>query len=226
MRQLIRWYKESPPRLRVVFRSGLLVAENLRVAAPVPRGGRRRILVVCFGNVCRSPFAAHLLQQRLDRGEWQVLSAGTNAAAGKTVTEYMSTAAGEHGIDLSTHRSRKVTRELLRTSDLIITMSQHQAKKLLELEPTAKRRVRLLDGFHPQPNTWGLPADPRKAAALADEIADPTGEDFAFHRECCDRLENAVAQLSRWVLRRERSRSLPQPRPPLSAPTLRAVRLR
>jgi protein-tyrosine phosphatase len=226
MRELIRWYRDSPPRLRVVFRAESGRAPSSSQAEPPPRRGRKRLLVVCFGNVCRSPFAAGLLDQLLDRGQWQVLSAGTDAVDGKPVSTAMRVAAAEFGVDLSRHRSHEVTRELLRTSDLVITMSQRQAAKLLEIEPTIRRRIRLLGGFDPQPNTWGLPADPRKPAAGDDEIPDPSGEDFEFHRLCCRRLDRAVTQLSRWVLRREASRPLPAPRPPLSAPTLRAARLR
>lgn len=226
MRQLIRWYRESPPRLRVVFRAGRHGAEAHRKTVVPPGRGRRRILVVCYGNVCRSPFAAGALRRHLDSGEWQVLSAGTNAAEGKPATDLMRVAAARYGVDLSEERSQKVTSSLLRTADLVITMSQRQTEKLLELEPSVRRRIRLLGGFSPQPNVWGLPADPRKAAAAADEIADPSGEGLEFHQECCRRLDTAVGQLSRWMLRREASRPLPKPRAPLSAPSLRAVRLR
>jgi len=224
VRELIRWYRNLPLRLRVVFRTRNGDAPA-SIDAPPPRRGRKRLLVVCSGNVCRSPFAAGLLDQLLDRGLWQVLSAGTDAVDGKRVSTAMRVAAAELGVDLSRHRSHRITRELLRTSDLIIAMSQTQAAELLEIEPTIKRRIRLLGGFDPQPNIWGLPADARNPAA-ADEIPDPSGEDFEFHRQCCRRLDRAVTQLSRWVLRREASRPLPAPRPPLSAPTLRAARLR
>lgn len=205
MRQLIRWYRESPPRLRVVFHAGPNGAEEHRKAVAPLHRGPRRILVVCCGNVCRSPFAAGALQRHLDRSEWQVLSAGTHAAEGKPVTELMRAAAAEYGIDLSAQRSRKVTRSLLRTSELVITMSQRQAEKLLELEPAVQRRIRLLEGFSPQHDVWGLPADPRRVAAAAGEIDDPAGEGFEFHQECCRRLDTAVGQLSRWLSRREGS---------------------
>ncbi|MGD8331951.1 MAG: hypothetical protein PVJ49_21130 [Acidobacteriota bacterium] len=226
MRELIRWYRNSPPRLRVVFRVEGGSAPSSSASEPPPRRGRKRLLVVCFGNLCRSPFAAGLLEQLLDRGQWQVLSAGTDAVDGRPVTTAMRVAAAELGVDLSRHRSHKVTREMLRTSDLVITMSQRQAAKLLEIEPTITRRIRLLGGFDPQPDTWSLPTDPRRPAAADSDIPDPAGEDFEFHRQCCRRLDRAVTQLSRWVLRREASRPLPAPRPPLSAPTLRAARLR
>lgn len=227
MRELIRWYHNSPPRLRVVFciKSGSTSSSSF-ASEPPPRRGRRRLLVVCFGNLCRSPFAAGLLDQLLDRDQWQVLSAGTDAVEGRPVSTAMRVAAAELGVDLSRHRSHRVTRELLRTSDLVITMSQRQAAKLLDIDPAIERRIRLLGGFDPQPNPWGLPADPRKSAAADDEIPDPAGGDFEFHRQCCRRLDRAVTQLSRWVLRREASRPLPAPRPPLSAPTLGAARLR
>jgi len=226
MRELIRWYRNSPARLRVVFRTNSSSALHVRHSGLPPRRGRKRLLVVCYGNVCRSPFAAGLLRQLLATNEWQVLSAGTNAVDGKPVSSSMRLAADERGVDMSRHRSRALTRDLLRSSDLVIAMSQRQVDKMLALEPTIKRRIRLLGGFDPQPNTWGLPADPRRPAATEQEIPDPSGEDFEFHRECCRRLERAVTQLSRWVLRREASRPLPAPRPPLSAPTLRAARLR
>jgi len=225
LRQLIRWYRESLARLRVVCRADFNGTEKHCKAGVQPRRGRRRILVVCYGNVCRSPFAAVALQRHLDSSEWQVVSAGTNAAEGKPVTELMRAAAAEYDLDLSAQRSQKVTRSLLRTAELVITMSQRQAEKLLELEPAVRRRIRLLGGFSPQHDVWGLPADPRQAAAAADEIADPSGEGLEFHQECCRRLETAVAQFSLWVLRREASRSLPKPGAPTSAASLRAVRL-
>lgn len=228
--RLIRWYRESPPRLRVVFRidsgGSVTPAPSSRAARPSKPPNLRRILVVCFGNVGRSPVAASLLQERLDPSRWEVVSAGTNALDGRPASRAMSTAAGERGIDLSAHRAQRVAAEDLASADLVIAMSQRQIDRLLELEPRARRRIRLLGAFNPQPNVWNLPADPRRSAATADEIPDPNGEDVAFHRECCDRLETSVDLLARWIIRRDASRPLPPHRPPLGAPALQSARLR
>ena len=231
MFELIRWYRESPPRLRVVFRTAAsrasIAGTSVRrasVAPPPPH--RRRILVVCYGNVCRSPVAAQLLQDRLDEARWEVVSAGTNASDGKAASRLMRVAAGERGMDLSSHRARRVTADDIVDAELVIAMSRRQADSLLKLEPRAGRRIRLLGAFNPEPNTWGLPADPRRAAASDEEIPDPHGEDLAFHRECCDRLASSVDQLARFIARRGASRPMPPQRPPLSAPSLQAARLR
>ena len=231
MRELIRWYRESPPRLRVVFRTaaGEVVAAGnsvRRTSETFPPSNRRRILVVCFGNICRSPVAAQLLQERLDETKWEVVSAGTNASNGKSASRVMCVAAAEHGIDLSAHRARRVTVDDIRDAELVLTMSQPQTDRLLKLEPGSKRRIRLLGAFNPQANTWGLPADPRRSAASEEEIPDPHGEDLAFHRECCERLDTSVGLLARWIVRREASRRMPPQRPPLSALSLQAARLR
>ena len=229
-RSLIRWYRESPPRLRVVFgAAGADVAAAGTVVRHAPETfpppNRRRILVVCFANVCRSPVAARLLQERLDENKWEVVSAGTNASNGKSASRMMTVAAAECGIDLSTHRSRRVTADDLRDAELVIAMSQCQTDQLLKLEPGSKRRIRLLGAFNPQANSWGLPADPRKSAASEQEIPDPHGEDLGLHRQCCERLATSVDLLARWIVRREASRPMPPQRTPLSAPSLQVARL-
>ena len=215
LRELIRWI-ESLLRGRASFHG----------PAAVPPPNRRRILVVCFGNMCRSPVAARLLQERLDETKWEVVSAGTNASNGKPASRMMRIAAAESGIDLSAHRTRRVTANDIRDSELVITMAEAQTNRLLKLEPGSKRRIRLLGAFNPQANTWGLPADPRKSVASEEEIPDPHGWDLEFHRECCERLDTSVEQLACWIVRREASRPMPPQRPPLSAPSLQAARLR
>jgi len=194
MGELIRWYRNLPPRLRVVFRTDSNGHHDPVESAPRPP--KRRIVVVCFGNVCRSPVAAALLQARLG-DEWDVASVGTNAVDGKPATDLMWTAAIEHGVDLSTHRARRLTVDDVRDAELIVAMSKRQALKIRQLDPAVTRRIQLLGGFSPQPNAWGLPADPDKPAAGQDEIPDPIGEDLEFHRECCRRLSESADRLTR-----------------------------
>ncbi len=197
MRGLIRWYNDSPPVVRVVFHHGPVVWRPVSEFAP--HRARRRILVVCFGNACRSPLAAAMFSALLPADRFEVFSAGTNAPEGKTATEFARIAGAKRSLSLRGHGSRKLSAELVRNSDLIFTMSRHQAAKVVNLDRRAARRIRLLGAFAPRHNVWGLPADPMKAAADDHEICDPVGEDLEFHYECAERLATAVKGAVHWI---------------------------
>src|SRR5438445_1417831 len=88
----------------------------------------KRILLVCTGNICRSPLAAALLERALvERGieGLAVASAGTGAWDGAPVSEGAYLVGLERGLDLSGHRARLLTRELVDGADLILTMARH-----------------------------------------------------------------------------------------------------
>ena len=197
MRRLIRWYKDSPPVVRVVFpneSNGWPPASEF-----APHRTRRRILVVCFGNACRSPLAAAMFTALLPVDRFEVACAGTNAPEGKTATEFARIVGAKRGLPLRGHRSRRLSAALVRSSDLIFTMSRHQAAEVVSLDRRAARRICLLGAFAPQHNAWGLPADPMKPAAEHHEICDPVGEDLEFHHECAERLATAVKGAVRWI---------------------------
>ena len=84
-----------------------------------------RVLFVCTGNICRSPFAAAVARRE-----------GLDASsAGLDVFEERATAdaaavAGEFGIDLSSHTTRRVTDDLLAGADLVVGMSDRHASLL------------------------------------------------------------------------------------------------
>ena len=197
MRRLIRWYNDSPPVMRVVFPNG---GNGWRpVSEFAPHRTRQRILVVCFGNACRSPLAAAMFTALLPVDRFEVACAGTNAPEGKTATEFARIVGAERGSSLRGHRSQRLSAELVRRSGFIFTMSRHQAAKVVSLDRRAARRIRLLGAFAPQHNVWGLPADPLKPAADHHEICDPVGEDLEFHHECAERLAAAVKGAVRWI---------------------------
>lgn len=179
--------------------------------------------MVCDADVSRGPCAAALLRQRLDADRWQVVSAGTDAVEGAQVSADMRQAACEQGVELDRHRAIRVCAQLVRSADLVIAMSHRERARLLELEPSMQRRVRLLGGFDPRRADHG---SVEEAPAAGHEIPDPVGGGIDLHRDCCRRLELGVTQLARWLARREASRPSPTPRQPLSAPELRVVRLR
>src|SRR5437879_4265595 len=87
----------------------------------------QHVLFVCTGNICRSPLAASLLERALkERGlEVTVTSAGTGAWDGAPASEGAYLVGLERGLDLSGHRARLLTRELVERADLILTMARH-----------------------------------------------------------------------------------------------------
>jgi protein-tyrosine phosphatase len=78
------------------------------------------ILVVCTGNICRSPIGERLLRQQLP-GK-QVNSAGILGLEGCPADAAAQSVAWRHGVSLEGHVARKVTRSLLKKSDLILVM--------------------------------------------------------------------------------------------------------
>lgn len=88
-------------------------------------GPLRRILVVCHGNVCRSPYLEAVLQRRLPQ---MVVTSGGFIAPGRPAPDVAVETAARRGIDLAIHRSRKLSRAMLTEADLVIVMEPEQAK--------------------------------------------------------------------------------------------------
>jgi protein-tyrosine phosphatase len=107
-----------------------------------------RILMVCVGNVCRSPMAAGLLARRLARQPGvSVQSAGVAALVGRPVHPQAWALMRERGIDLSGHRGRQLTAEMLRASDLVVVMEERLGAVVEEIEPASHGRVHRIGRF-------------------------------------------------------------------------------
>lgn len=109
-----------------------------------------RVLVVCTGNLFRSPLAAGLLQQGFDEvspGRFRVDSAGTSGVSGAPVTDDVLSLAADWGFDLSAFRARRLQRDDIIASDLIIGMERRHRSQTVILEPSALRRSFTLREF-------------------------------------------------------------------------------
>lgn len=106
------------------------------------------VLFVCTANRFRSPLAAAWFQKHLmgqaDAREWTVGSAGTWAEPGQTVVPSAKWMAEHFGIELSAHRARRVSAELLSQHDLILVMENSHREGLLVEFPEVAERVCLL----------------------------------------------------------------------------------
>jgi protein-tyrosine phosphatase len=102
----------------------------------------KKILVVCTGNICRSPVAAAMLQQALP--ERQIESAGLGALVGRGVEPQARRLAEADHLEVAGHRARQLTPELLAGSDLVLVMSAGQRRAIAELAPAALGKTMLL----------------------------------------------------------------------------------
>ena len=100
------------------------------------------LLIVCIGNICRSPAAEKLLQQQL--GNINVSSAGLAAMAGAGIDAQMLHCLAATGIEGVQHVARQLTRELVQQADLVLAMERDHVKIVLQLAPEAAGKTMLL----------------------------------------------------------------------------------
>jgi protein-tyrosine-phosphatase len=126
---------------------------------------RFKVLFICTGNTCRSPMAEGSLRVLLQgRGidTIDVQSAGTAAVPGCPATQYAMEAVKTWNADISSHRSRPISRELVEEADLILVMTPHHYRDVVTILPEARPKTFLLKRF-PEPGRDG------------DSVADPIG---------------------------------------------------
>jgi protein-tyrosine phosphatase len=143
-----------------------------------------RILVVCSGNICRSPLAAELLRARAAAAgldDLVVDSAGTLDIEGAGADPETVETAREIGLDLTAHRSKGLREEDVRTADLVLVMERRHVQELERRYPGLSR-VFLLRAFE---------AGPRPSTDARD-VDDPVGETPEFHRTCLTTIERSI----------------------------------
>jgi protein-tyrosine phosphatase len=150
------------------------------------RGGEiETVLFVCFGNRCRSPYAAALFKQALPaevRGRMHVESAGFGAAGLACPVEAVS-AARRFGVDLVLHRSNLLTPALARGADLIVAMDGQQRRQIRVLHRKRADQVIVLGDLDPEP-------------IEARGIADPFGHTETTYLRTYQRLARCTRELA------------------------------
>ena len=145
----------------------------------LPAGPIRRVIVICHGNICRSPFAGAELALR--NRSLQVRSAGVEAREGKSAEPFACRTARELGVDLTDHRAHRFDAEDIEWADLIVAMQGRHVAAIRRRWPGAERSVRLLGDF--------LLSEPHA-------IEDPWGQEAAVFSSVFERIVQANERLS------------------------------
>lgn len=132
-----------------------------------------RILVVCVGNICRSPTAEFLLKAALPSK--QISSAGLAAVVNHDMDTQARAVAERNGVHCPKHTARQLTRELCHEADLILVMEQRHRDGVTQLCPEARGKVFLL-------GQGAAPADIADPYRKSDIIFETTYEQL--HQAC------------------------------------------
>lgn len=102
------------------------------------------VLVVCAGNICRSPTAEYVLISLTKDKKVEISSAGLTALVDKPADQMARSIAEEKGIDLSPHKARQIGSQLVAENALILVMEQRQLDDLCQRYPQARGKTFLL----------------------------------------------------------------------------------
>ncbi len=141
------------------------------------------ILFVCTANTCRSPMAAAIMEKIAVENDIDVLieSAGIFAQIGERASDEAIAALDEMGIDLTYHRSKPVSEDLIQKSDLILTMTEGHKKILEGLSPKKVYSVMEYIGSD-------------------GDIADPYGGDIEEYRETAKEIYDALVDVAEKIV--------------------------
>ncbi|MCL4674625.1 MAG: low molecular weight phosphotyrosine protein phosphatase [Pararhodobacter sp.] len=105
------------------------------------------VLVVCVGNICRSPLGEHMLRAELDQAgvSVRVSSAGLQALVGHPADSETASVAARNGVSLDRHQARQFTQDLGRDHDLILVMEPSHKAEIVHSAPALSGKTFLFD---------------------------------------------------------------------------------
>jgi protein-tyrosine phosphatase len=146
----------------------------MRIASPAERDGRFTVCFVCTGNICRSPIAEYLFEERLREAglsdEIAVLSAGTTRNhAGQKADRRTLDILATNGIDAADHRARQFRPTWFADVDLVVALDRSNAATLrkIALRPDDRERIHTLLSFDPLQDALLDVSDPYFSGASA-----------------------------------------------------------
>ncbi|MFV5594903.1 low molecular weight protein-tyrosine-phosphatase [Acinetobacter junii] len=139
----------------------------------------QNILVVCVGNICRSPMAEYLLKQH--HPNIHVESAGISGLVGHPADDKAQLCMLRLNIDMSNHIAKKLNADLIKKADLILVMSNNQQRHLEQTWPFSKGKVFRLGHWQNK------------------NVSDPYQHDQKFFDDTCELIQQCVTDWKKYI---------------------------
>ena len=139
----------------------------------------QNILVVCVGNICRSPMAEYFLKQQYP--QLHIESAGISGLTGHAADQKASLCMQRLGIDMSAHIAKKLNANLIKKADLILVMSQNQQKHIEQTWPFAKGKTFRLGHWQGR------------------NVPDPYQHEQAVFDDTCQLIQNCISDWKKHI---------------------------
>lgn len=159
-----------------------------------------KVLFVCTGNTCRSCMAEGFFKLMLDKDnnkEVEVFSAGLYAFEGSPATEEAIKVGEEFGVDLKSHKARRLTKQLVDDAELILCMTVNHKHQIINFFPNAQDKTFTLKEY----------AYLNEAETVKNnlDIGDPFGMSIDMYKECAREIWKSLERVYAKIRERKNS---------------------
>ena len=160
-----------------------------------------KILFICTGNSCRSPMAEGILKKMLKESKldnFEVFSAGTSSMDGVFASLFAVEVAEQRNVDLSQHRTRQLSKQILKEADLILAMSDAHLEAIRRMDEKTLEKTYLLKTFPPRQRRDFQPNHPTSNEDNSQDVSyikDPIGGSMDDYNQCFLEIEKEIRRI-------------------------------